>query len=97
MGSVDVTARRHRHRLITTFITMKPYSVISLGAIIGQADNVMLSVMQSVPAHLNNYVLHSPSSHSVWSHSQMLIRLEMIGVSSQNLELISAAVVSILK
>ena len=32
---------------------MKPHSVITLGAIIGQADNVMLSEMQSVPAHPN--------------------------------------------
>ena len=53
MGSVDVTTYRHRHRLITTLITMKSHSVISLGAIIGQAYNLMLSVMQSVPAHPN--------------------------------------------
>ena len=53
MGSVDVTIRRHRSRLFMAFITMKLYSVISLGAIIGQVDNVMLSVMQSVPAHPN--------------------------------------------
>ena len=32
---------------------MKPQSVISLGAITGQADNVMLSAMQSVPVHSN--------------------------------------------
>ena len=51
MGFVDVTT--HRHKLIMTFITMKPHSVISLGAIIGQVDNVMLSVMQSVLAHPN--------------------------------------------
>ena len=57
MGSADVTAHRHRHRLITTFITMKSHSVISLGAIIGQADNVMLSVMQSVPARPNIQVV----------------------------------------
>ena len=53
MGSVDVTTRRHRCRLITTFVTIKPHTVISLDAIMGQADNVMLSVMQSVPAHPN--------------------------------------------
>ena len=33
---------------------MKPQSIISLGAITGQADNVMLSAMQSVPVHPNN-------------------------------------------
>ena len=33
---------------------MKSHSVISLGAITRQADNIMLSVMQSVPAHPNN-------------------------------------------
>ena len=53
MGSVDVTTCRHRHRLFTTFITMKLYSVISQGVIIGQSDNVMFRVMQSVPAHPN--------------------------------------------
>ena len=52
MGSVDVIAHRHRHRFITIFITMESHSVISLGAIIGQDDNVMLNVVQSVLAHL---------------------------------------------
>lgn len=54
MGSVDVTICRHRHKLITTFITTKSHFVISLGVTIGQADNIMLNVMQSVPAHMNN-------------------------------------------
>ena len=54
MGSVDVTIRGHRHRLIITFTTMKFSSVTSLGAIIGQADNVIPNVMQSVLAHPNN-------------------------------------------
>ena len=62
MGSVDVTTRRHRRRLFTTFVTMKPHSVITLGAIIGQADNVMLSEMQSVPAHPNNLLITEPST-----------------------------------
>ena len=50
MGSVEVTTHRHRHRLITTFVTMKSHSVISLGMIIGQTNNVMLNV----PAHPNS-------------------------------------------
>ena len=56
MGSVDVTIRGHRHRLIITFTTMKFPSVTSLGAIIGQADNVILNVMQSVLAHPNTHI-----------------------------------------
>ena len=55
-SDTDATTRRHRHRLSTIFITMKSYSVASLGAIIGQADNVMLNVMQSVSAHPNTCV-----------------------------------------
>ena len=66
MGTVDVTTRRHRRRLFTTFVAMKPHSVITLGAIIGQADNVMLSEMQSVPAHPNK-MIQLASQHS--SHS----------------------------
>ena len=54
MVFVDVTTRRHRRRLFMTFIIKKPYSVISVGAIIGQADNVMLHVMQSIPVHPNS-------------------------------------------
>ena len=53
MGSVDVTTRRHRRKIITAFVTMKSHSTISLGANIGQADNVMFSAMQFVPAHLD--------------------------------------------
>ena len=53
MGSVDFTTRRHKHRLITIFVTMKSRSIISVGVIIGQADNVALTVMQSVPVHPN--------------------------------------------
>ena len=59
MGSVDVIIRRHTHKLITAFITMKSHSIISLGAIIGQADNGMLNGMQSVPAHPNRWVMAS--------------------------------------
>ena len=49
MESVDVTTHIHTHKLITIFTTMKPHSVVSLGTIIGQADNVM----QYVLAHPN--------------------------------------------
>ena len=47
MGFVDVTTRRHKHRLITIFITIKSHSITFVGVIIGQADNVTLNVMQS--------------------------------------------------
>ena len=57
MGSVDVTIRGHRHRLIITFTTMKFSFVASLGAIIGQADNVIPNVMQSVLAHPNRITI----------------------------------------
>ena len=59
---------------------MKPHSVISLGAIIGQADNVMLSVMQSVPAHPNTQ-LHAFLTHiSIlsWQFSQRRTSLFVI-------------------